>query len=76
MAATPARALNCEATLQAARWELETMEAAGAALSVDFSPISDFRASGDYRRRVAANLGLRVFAAAGDAPSLSNVMAL
>ena len=76
MAATPARAFNCESTLEGAPWKIETMEATDAALNADFSPISDFRASGDYRRRVAANLGLRVFAEINDAASPTDVMAL
>ena len=76
MAAIPARAPSCEAVLEGSPWNAETAATAGAALDGDFSPISDFRASGDYRCRVAANLVRRVFAETGDATALTDVMAL
>jgi xanthine dehydrogenase small subunit len=76
MAATPARALKCEAALEGLAWESETVESACTALSTDFSPISDFRASGDYRNRVAANLVRRVFAETNDPATPTDVMAL
>ncbi len=76
MAATPARAIKCEATLEGAPWNAATADSAGAALNSDFSPISDFRASGDYRRRIAANLVRRVFEETGNSTTLTDVMAL
>jgi xanthine dehydrogenase small subunit len=61
MAATPKRAAGAEAALIGRRFDSEAVEAACAALAVDFSPITDMRASDSYRRKVAANL-LRRFA--------------
>ena len=56
MAATPARALACEAALIGQPWSLGTAIAVGLALTEDFTPLTDFRASQDYRTRVARNL--------------------
>ncbi len=57
MAGTPARAPLCEAAcLGIDLDEPDCAEAAVAALSLDFAPIDDMRASADYRRRVAGNL--------------------
>jgi xanthine dehydrogenase small subunit len=56
MAATPKRARHAEEALQGKRWEQATVDAAMAALEQDFSPISDWRASAQYRARVARNL--------------------
>ena len=39
--------------------ELASFTAAAAALAEDFTPITDMRASADYRRQVAANLMLK-----------------
>ncbi len=56
MAATIARARRAETALAGAPLSAETFEAAAQALSEDFAPITDFRASADYRLRVARNL--------------------
>ncbi len=56
MAATPKRAKSVEAALLGRPWTEETIEAAVAAFAVDFQPISDMRASADYRLLVAQNL--------------------
>jgi xanthine dehydrogenase small subunit len=61
MAATPARARGCETALQGAPITQASLETACAALDGDFTPISDFRASREYRQRVARNLLRRVF---------------
>ena len=61
MAATPKRAPSCEAALHGRPWTLETVRAAAAVLDQDFAPISDFRASADYRLRVARNLLVKAF---------------
>lgn len=73
MAATPKRATACEAVLAGAPWDAATCARAMQALDRDFTPISDMRASSDYRRTVARNL-LRKFLlestqAIGAAPS-------
>lgn len=56
MAATPKRARGAEAALIGQPFTAETFEAAARAVSDDFQPLTDWRASGDYRRIVAANL--------------------
>lgn len=61
MAATPKRATNAEAALVDRPWTEATVEAAIRALSRDFTPISDMRASASYRMRVAQNLLMRLY---------------
>ena len=61
MAATPLRAQNCEQALLGKSWEIFSIEAAIEALASDFTPLSDMRASAEYRSRVAANLLLRFY---------------
>ena len=60
MAATPKRAPHCEAALVGQPWSEESAARAGAAVSKDFRPIDDHRASADYRVRVAPNLFVRL----------------
>ncbi|MDP3978162.1 MAG: xanthine dehydrogenase small subunit [Pseudomonas sp.] len=60
MAAIPKRAAACEAALTGAAWYPEEIERACAALAEDFTPLSDFRASKEYRLLIAQNL-LRKF---------------
>ena len=61
MAAIPRRATACEQALIGQPWTQPTIDAAMAALSSDYAPISDFRASAEYRQRVAMNLLQRLF---------------
>ncbi len=61
MAAIPARATQCEAALLGQVWEQSTIDVARARLAEDFSPLSDMRASADYRQRVAQNLLQRFY---------------
>jgi xanthine dehydrogenase small subunit len=76
MAATPCRAEACEAALIGQEWNEATVEAATAALAEDYQPLSDWRASADYRLTVAANLLRRLFLET-DRPDLQlEVMAL
>jgi len=56
VAATPVRAVQTEATLTGQAWTATTVEAAAATLRQEFQPISDMRASSDYRRQVLGNL--------------------
>ncbi|WP_322978186.1 xanthine dehydrogenase small subunit [Pseudomonas sp. C11] len=60
MAAIPKRASACEAALVGSTWNLDAIERACAALAEDFTPLSDFRASKEYRLLTAQNL-LRKF---------------
>jgi xanthine dehydrogenase small subunit len=61
MAAVPKRAAGCEQVLRDAKWNEATVFKAMQALADDFAPISDMRASADYRREVCANLLYRFF---------------
>ncbi|WP_311222702.1 MULTISPECIES: xanthine dehydrogenase small subunit [unclassified Acidovorax] len=56
VAATPARARQTEAALAGQPWNTATVRQAAAALQAEFNPISDMRASGDYRREVLGAL--------------------
>jgi xanthine dehydrogenase small subunit len=61
MAAVAARAPAAEQALLGAPWSKEAFEAAASSLSQDFSPLSDMRASADYRLKGAGNLLRRFF---------------
>ncbi|WP_298214971.1 xanthine dehydrogenase small subunit, partial [Acidovorax sp.] len=56
VAATPARARQTEAALVGQPWTEATAQRAAAVLQAEFSPISDMRASGAYRRTVLGSL--------------------
>ena len=56
MAGTPKRARETEAALAGRPWTEATLAEALPALDRDFSPLTDWRASADYRRLVARNL--------------------
>ncbi|MFT5609776.1 MAG: xanthine dehydrogenase small subunit [Arenicella sp.] len=61
MAEIPKRAKHVEAALVGQAWTLDTINAAQTALEKDYSPISDFRASADYRLQVSKNLLQRFY---------------
>jgi xanthine dehydrogenase small subunit len=61
MAAVAARSPGAERVLTAARWSHAAFEAAALALAEDFKPLSDMRASSDYRMAGAANLLRRFY---------------
>ncbi len=61
MAATPKRAARAEAALRGAPWSEATFEQAANALTEDFTPLSDWRASSGYRMLAAQNLLRRFF---------------
>ena len=52
----PKRAARAEAALTGQPFAAETFEAAARAVAGDFQPLSDWRASAEYRSTVAANL--------------------
>lgn len=56
MAATPKRAATAETALVGQPWTAETVARATVALASDFTPLTDWRATADYRLKVAANL--------------------
>lgn len=61
MDAIPRRAERCERALLHQPWNRETVMAASQVLVQDFTPLSDARASADYRMQLARNLLLRYF---------------
>jgi xanthine dehydrogenase small subunit len=56
MAATPQRAPAAEAALNGKAWDEANVRSAMAALALDYTPLSDMRASSGYRLRTAQNL--------------------
>ncbi len=61
MAATVHLAEHCEKALVGQPWNETTVQAAMKALSQDYQPLSDMRATASYRQLVAANLLYRFF---------------
>jgi len=61
MAATPKRASFVERALLGKPWTEETVETAMAQYAGDFTPLTDMRASAEYRALAAKNLLLRFF---------------
>ncbi|TCP08798.1 xanthine dehydrogenase small subunit [Caldimonas thermodepolymerans] len=56
LAATPKRAVQTEAALVGRPWTEATVQQAMQVLQQEFAPISDMRASAEYRREAAGNL--------------------
>ncbi|MCP5084741.1 MAG: xanthine dehydrogenase small subunit, partial [Alphaproteobacteria bacterium] len=52
----PKRAANAEAALVGKPWAEASLLGAAAVLGEDFTPLSDMRATADYRLKVAQNL--------------------
>jgi xanthine dehydrogenase small subunit len=61
MAAIPKRARQTEAWLRGKAWDESTVNAAMKQLRAEFTPLSDMRASADYRSRATANLLYRFY---------------
>lgn len=61
MAATPKRATAVEKALIGKAWSEATVEAAMAEYASDFTPLTDMRASAEYRALAAKNLLLRFY---------------
>ncbi|NMA98900.1 MAG: xanthine dehydrogenase small subunit [Phyllobacteriaceae bacterium] len=61
MAATPKRAMAVEAALVGKSWSADTVEAAMAVFGEDYQPITDMRASAEYRLLTAKNLLKRFY---------------
>jgi xanthine dehydrogenase small subunit len=70
MAAVPSRAIGTERQLLGRRWDEAALEAAIGALSADFQPLTDMRASERYRLQSAGNL-LRRFYLEHRSPALA-----
>ncbi|MFP7570124.1 xanthine dehydrogenase small subunit [Marivita sp. S2033] len=61
MAGVPKRASAVEAALVGAPWSEAAIRAASDRMAEDFNPLSDMRASADYRLRAAENMLMRVW---------------
>ena len=61
MAGTPKRATQAEAALLGAPWGVDVFEAAAIAIAKDYTPLTDWRASSEYRLLVAQNLVRRFY---------------
>ena len=61
MAAIPKRAAQAETVLDGNTWDEVNVQKAMKALTQDFSPLTDMRASAAYRQQVAANLLYRFY---------------
>ena len=61
MAEVPARARQTESVLLGARWSQETIDRAMAAMAQDYQPLTDWRASGEYRMLASQNLLQRFY---------------
>lgn len=61
MAGTPKRAANAEAAITGRPLTPETMHLARLAMAADFTPLSDMRASAQYRAEAGGNMLIRYF---------------
>ena len=61
MAAVPKRASGAEQALIGQLWNKATVNTAMQALTGDFEPLTDFRASKEYRSKIATNLLYKYF---------------
>ncbi|WMT89649.1 xanthine dehydrogenase small subunit [Pelagibacterium sp. H642] len=69
MAGTPKRARTVEAALVGKPWSLESVEAALPAFEEDFQPLTDWRASAEYRMLAAKNLLKRFYLESTEGPA-------
>jgi len=68
MAETPKRATCCERALTGKSWDQESINKAMQAMLNDFTPLTDMRASDQYRMRTAQNLLQRFYLENTDQP--------
>ncbi|MTI09925.1 xanthine dehydrogenase small subunit [Curvivirga aplysinae] len=61
MAGTPARAKQAEASLIGQNWSEENVEKAMQVMEGDYTPMTDMRATADYRMMVAKNLLMKFY---------------
>jgi len=76
MAGIPKRARAVERALIGHPWTLDTITAAQSAWADDFQPLSDMRASADYRLKTARNLLVRYFHDRAGTPTSVHEVAL
>ncbi|TNB47579.1 xanthine dehydrogenase small subunit [Martelella lutilitoris] len=68
MAGIPKRAAHVEAALSGKPWTAETVEAARPAFESDYQPMTDMRATAEYRMLAAKNLLSRLLLETGGSP--------
>ena len=73
MAEIPKRASYCEQALLNQVWNSQTIERAIDQMAEDFTPISDFRASSEYRLSVSQNMLRRLFLETQQDPQIIRV---
>ncbi|MCK0141847.1 xanthine dehydrogenase small subunit [Aliiroseovarius sp. F20344] len=61
MAGTPKRATHVEASLIGQPWTLETVQSAAKEFAKDYEPLTDMRASADYRLKACQNMLIRCY---------------
>ncbi|MCK0126598.1 xanthine dehydrogenase small subunit [Gelidibacter sp. F2691] len=61
MAGTPKRASQVEAALTGQPWDLATIQSASKKFAKDYQPLTDMRASADYRLQTCQNMLIRCF---------------
>jgi xanthine dehydrogenase small subunit len=69
MAGTPKRARAVETALMGRPWSEATIEAARDAFDADYQPLSDWRATAEYRRLTAKNLLMRFYLETSGTPA-------
>lgn len=74
LAGTPKRATACEAALIGSPWTDETITRAMAAMQDDYTPLTDMRASRDYRMKTAQNLLRKVFLESQSTPHRTRIL--
>ena len=76
MAEIPKRAKSCENAILNNEWTEQNAHQAGQLVALDFSPLSDHRATKDYRLCVAANLFTRLYRDLTNAEDFIDVVAV
>ncbi len=74
MAGIPKRASATEKALLSKPWEERTIHAAMKAMDIDFQPLTDVRASAEYRLQTAKNLLLKYFLERKSQPDSSRIV--
>ena len=70
VAATPRRALQTQAALEGQTWSAALAQHAGQVMQAEFEPLSDLRASADYRRTLLKTLWQRCWLQSQGVPHL------
>lgn len=73
MAGTPMHAVKTEELLEGQSWSLDTIRNAKAGIDLDFSPLTDWRASKEYRALAAKNLLERFYIEMTDGQTASQL---